>query len=84
MTLPDERFRAVTRAEEFLKDLCDRSKTPRVPKYIREQARWCLRHYPSALDMRETADKVPEIFAERIEDVQRLIMKYEQGKKNEA
>lgn len=84
MTLPDERFRAVTRTEEFLKDLCDSSKTPRVPKYIRQQALWCLRHYPSSLDLSVAAKAAPGVFAESIEDVERLIMKYEQGKKNEA
>ena len=47
MTLPDERFRSIQRTEEFLQDLMNPQKTPRIPKEIREQARWCLRHYPS-------------------------------------
>jgi hypothetical protein len=32
MTLPNERYAAVTRTEQFLKDLCDPKKTPRVPR----------------------------------------------------
>lgn len=84
MTLPDERYRAVMHTRIFLHELCNPQKTPRVPKEIRKTAAWCLRHYPNTMDMQETADKVPEVFAESIEDVQRLFMKYEQGKDNEA
>ena len=51
MTLPIERTQAVLRTEEFLKDLLDPKKTPRVPKDIRTMARSCLRHYPSRYNM---------------------------------
>lgn len=47
MTIPSERTRAVLFAEEFLMDLCNPKKTPKVPKYIRQQASIVLRHYPS-------------------------------------
>jgi hypothetical protein len=33
--------------------------------------------------MQETADKVPEIFASSMEEVQRMFLKYEQSKANE-
>ena len=45
MTLPYERTRSVIQTENFLKKLLT---TPRVPKWIRDEARWCLRHYPSS------------------------------------
>lgn len=51
MTLPHERYRSVNQTREFLYELLDPKKTPRVPKAIRQQARHCLRHYPGAYDM---------------------------------
>lgn len=51
MTIASERTRAVNYTYEFLCDLMDSSKTPRVPKEIRQRARALLRHYPSRWDM---------------------------------
>ncbi len=73
MTLPDERYRAVLAAERLLKDLCDPTVTPRVPKTVRDRARGALRHYPSQYDMQRTAAACPEIFQERMEDLHRFI-----------
>jgi hypothetical protein len=81
MTLPDERYRAVVKTQELLVEILN---TPRVPKNIKEGARYCLRHYPSAWDMRRAADNCPEVFQERMEPVTRLFKQYEEGKKNEA
>lgn len=78
MTLPDERYRAVLWAERFLQDLCDPSKTPRVPKTVRQQARSVLRHYPSNWDMQRAAETSPNIFQERMEPVTRLFKQYEE------
>jgi hypothetical protein len=57
MTLPIERTRAVMQTKQFLIDLLITSKTPRVPRRIREQAYNLLRHYPGIHDfeMVETA-----------------------------
>ena len=57
MTIPVERTRAVIHTRQFLYDLLDPKKTPRVSKSIRESARHCLRHYPTDFEM--------EIIAER-------------------
>jgi hypothetical protein len=81
MTLPDERYRAVKQAEQLLKDLCDASKTPRVPKDIRQRASGCLRHYPGSWDMKRAADACPEVFQERMEPLTRMVMQYDQDKK---
>ena len=51
MTLPIERTYAVQNTEQFLLDLCNPKKTPRVPAGIREQARRLLRHYPTKYDL---------------------------------
>lgn len=84
MTLPDERYRAVLYAEQFLRALSDPSITKRVPKELRQRARGILRHYPNTWDMQRAAEASPDVFAERMEDVTRLFKKYEQGKINEA
>lgn len=54
MTIPLERRNAVIRTQDFLLDLTDPKKTPRVPTDVRKRAISLLRHYPSSWDM-ETA-----------------------------
>ena len=83
MTLPYERYNAVTRTEQFLKDLCDPKKTPRVPKEVREQAYYCLRHYPSKYNMDLIATKCPEVIETQnpIDDLGMLMHNYEAKKK---
>lgn len=82
MTLPDERYRAVRWARNFLMDLCDPKKTPGVPKLQRDQARSILRHYPSDWDMDQASEASPHVFQEHMEPVTRLFKQYEQ-KRNE-
>lgn len=55
MTVPRERTSAVVFTENFLFDLCDPKKTPRVPKAIRQRAHHLLRHYPSQYHMETIA-----------------------------
>jgi hypothetical protein len=78
MTLPDERYRAVRWAEQFLKDLCDPSKTPRVPRSVRDQARSILRHYPGTYYLEELARRAPDIITPRMEELHRFIKSGEQ------
>jgi hypothetical protein len=80
MTLPDERYRAVVQTEKFLKEILA---TPRVPKKIKDDARWCLRHYPNEWDMKRAAEQVPAVFAEKMEPLYRMVKQYEQDKENE-
>lgn len=84
MTLPDERYRAVIQTREFLFDLADPRKTPRLPKEIRRQAVWCLRHYPNEWDMEAASQEAPEVFAKRMDPLHRLIVQHEQDKENES
>lgn len=83
MTLPDERYRAVRWAREFMYELLDPKKTPKVPAQVREQARAVLRHYPSDWDMQQAAEAGPDIFQQQMEPVTRLFRQYEETKKNE-
>lgn len=61
MTLPDERRRAVVNTREFLRSLLDPKKTPKVPKSIRKQAYYLLKHYPWDAHL----DEAPYAFGER-------------------
>jgi hypothetical protein len=76
MTMPDERYRAVRMTEQLLKDLCDPSKTPRVPKTVRARASGCLRHYPGSWDMDRAAHACPEVFESpnKLDDLQVFII----------
>jgi hypothetical protein len=78
MTLPDERYRALRWAESFLQDLMDRSKTPRVPRSVRAQARSVLRHYPGSYYIDELARARPDIITPRMEELHRFIRSGEQ------
>jgi hypothetical protein len=51
MTLPDERLRALFSAREFLVELMQPDKTPRVPRDIRQWASRVLKHYPGPFDL---------------------------------
>jgi len=88
MTLPYERYNAIKRTEEFLKDLMDPKKTPRVPKKIRRQAYYCLRHYPGGYNLDMMATKCPEIIQTPtpIDDLSLMMHDYESKKerKNEC
>ena len=77
MTLPDERYRAVVQTQRFLLEILT---TPRVPKAIKDQARWCLRHYPSDWDMKRAAENCPDVFAEKMEPLYRLVKQHQQQK----
>lgn len=63
MTIPEERYRAIFKARDFLRDLLDPKKTPKVPKAIRTEAYWCLRHFPWDLHIEQIAKKIPEHFS---------------------
>jgi len=73
MTLPDERYRALKWAESFLTDLMDSSKTPRVPRSVRQQARSVLRHYPGEYYLEQLARARPDIITPRMEELHRFI-----------
>ena len=62
MTLPDERYRAVKMAREFLYDLLDPKQTPKVPGEVRRRAGRCVRHYPNGYEMERTAEAAPQLW----------------------
>ena len=78
VTLPDERYRALKMAESFLQDLTDPSKTPRVPRHIRQRARSVLRHYPGTYYVNQLARRSPDILTPEMDDVHKFILKGQQ------
>ena len=62
MTTPEERTRAVLEAREFFHDLARPQVTPGVPEEVRRQARWFLRHYPSAPELSLMHQALPRWF----------------------
>ena len=75
MTLPDERYRAVKYAEQFLQRLAGGA-YPRVPKAVREEARSILRHYPGTWDLDRAAHSCPSVFESpnKLDDLQVFIL----------
>ena len=53
MTLPDEMFLAIRNARNFLVDLTDPQKTPKIPRSVRREARERLKHFPSEYDVEQ-------------------------------
>lgn len=80
MTLPDERYNAVIRTRQFLANLTNPQHTPRVPKLVRQEALYCLRHFPTAFDMKQAEELAPQIFEERMEPLYRMVKQYNQDR----
>jgi len=63
MTMPDERYRALIEGMRLIEDLLIPTVTPRVPREIRERARWIMRHYPNSYELEAIANQVPDKLA---------------------
>jgi hypothetical protein len=61
MTIPSERYYALIKTREFLEALLDPKRTPKVPRSIRKEAYWCLRHFPWDVHLSRIAKKLPDI-----------------------
>jgi hypothetical protein len=62
MTLPFERTRSVLYTKQFLEELLDPRKTPRVPRALRGKAKALLRHYPMAYDIHRASNWAADVF----------------------
>lgn len=65
MTMPDERYRAVSQARDLLFDLCVPSVTPKVPGVVRDRARAALRHFPTIHDLDRMSEAAPEVVSKK-------------------
>ena len=73
MTLPLERSRSLKNTRDFLYNLLDPKKTPRIPKEIRKQAYYLLKHFPADHDINYAADGAPNHFGHLEELDDRLL-----------
>ena len=62
MTIPYERTRALIEAYELLRRLQDPQDTPRAPRWLREEARKLLRHYPTYATIELAHKALPHLF----------------------
>ena len=46
MTIPAEELRSILYTRQFMQELLDPHRTPKVPKSVRQRAAQCLRHFP--------------------------------------
>lgn len=61
MTTPNEEYHAILSATRFLYDLMNPQKTPRVPKWIRVEARRRVKHMPLSMNLAQRyADALPQ------------------------
>jgi hypothetical protein len=77
MTLPDERYRAIMQAREFLTRLSFSSEIKRVPLAVRQEARRLLRHYPSDWDLAQIEQYAPHVIQERMEPLYKMVKQHE-------
>jgi hypothetical protein len=62
MTTPFERTRATIETYELLTRLQDPHETPRVPRWLRDEARTLLRHYPNYATIELAHKALPNTF----------------------
>lgn len=58
MTMPHERYRAIARTEDFLRKLM---RDYSVSDEIKDEAYWCLRHYPTTHTLDRLSAVAPDI-----------------------
>jgi hypothetical protein len=63
MTMPDERYRAMVESLKLIEDLLIPQVTPRVPREIRERARWIMRHHPNRYELENLANHAPSVLS---------------------
>lgn len=77
MTLPDERYRAIMQAKQFLERLSFSGEIKRVPLAVRQQARGILRHFPSEYDLDQIEQYAPHVIQQRMEPLYKMIKQHE-------
>lgn len=68
MTLPYEEVNSLKAVRQFLYDLLDPSKTPRVPREIRKRAHRLSKHYPMDFSIQERYPDVADAGDTRLRD----------------
>lgn len=61
MTLPDERYRSLLYARDFLYRLLDTKERPKTVRELKRQASAVLRHFPAEYELEEIAKNSPRL-----------------------
>ena len=61
LSLPEEKYRSLLNMRLFMHALMDSKKTPRVPRCVRVEASYMLKHFPSIYEIEMLAKKCPKI-----------------------
>ena len=80
MTLPYERTRTLINAYNFLLRLSSpyvEDGIKRIPKEIRQEARWLMKHFPRPYDIHAAAKCAPDVFDEQ------EILRYDEERQQE-
>jgi hypothetical protein len=80
MTLPHERTRALINAHEFLVRLIspyNKNGIKRIPKAVRQEARWIVKHFPRPYELYEVAKCAPDVFDEQ------ELLRYDEERKDQ-
>lgn len=81
MTMPDERYQSVIITREFLQDLTNPGMFVGISEEVRDRARKCLEHFPAHGEMVRAAETAPDLFAESMDPLYRMLKKFEQDNK---
>lgn len=73
MTLPHERLNALKITREFLRDLLNPKKIPRLTREVRRTAYYCLKHFPGDMDLDYARLAAPEIWGSKDEEIERIL-----------
>ena len=83
MTMPDERYKSIIITREFLTDLSNLGMFVGLPDEVRERAQKCLEHFPAHGEMVRAAEAAPDLFAESMDPLYRMLKKFGQDKKDD-
>ena len=75
MTLPYENYISLMNTRNFLKDLMDPEKSPKVPKPIRQRARNLLKHFPADFEVCEWISTYQKVANERYNNPKASVIK---------
>lgn len=75
MTLPYENFFSLQNTRNFLTELMDTKKSPKVPKAVRQRARNLLKNFPADYEICEWISTYQKVAYERYENPRAAVIK---------
>jgi hypothetical protein len=75
MTLPYENYNSIVNTRNFLTDLMDSKKSPKVAKAVRQRARSLLKHFPADFELCEWISTYQKVAHERYDNPRAAVIK---------